>query len=213
MKQSKKIYSANETAWRKAWEEERWDIYNVGYIYLWLHVSYGNYVNYDSEGQICDPEEHKKPLSIKIKSIVLDKQKYPIWSISSCPKGSVVAKGSPDSTTKLELLAEVILRLVQRSKKYSPAACIWWDETDYTFFNQRPQRNTSLDPIPNIPYISVYNHSLYFPDTTTKEELIENAKQIAETWCPRAHVVWSETETIWPKLLQEEISYLKVGWP
>ena len=212
MKQSKKINSA-ETAWRRFWEVERWDIYNVGYIYLWLHVSYGNYASFDSEDRISNPEEHKKPLSIKIKSIVLDKKKYPNWSISSVPKGHLHDSGSPDNTTKLQLLAEVILHLLVWGKNLRRAAAIDWDETDYTFFNQRPQRNTSLDPIPNIPYISVYNHSLYFPDTTTKEELIENAKQIAETWCPRAHVVWSETETIWPKLLQEEISYLKVGWP
>ena len=209
MKQSKKIYSA-ETAWRKAWEEERWDIYNVGYIYLWLHVSYGNYVNYDSEGQICDPEEHKKPLSIKIKSIVLDKKKYPNWSISSVPKGHLHDSGSPDNTTKLQLLAEVIWRLLVIGKNSRRAAAIDWDETDYTYFNRG---KSSSDYTPNTPYISVYNQSLHYPDTTTKEELIDNATQIAESWCPRAHVVWSETETIWPKLLQEEISYLKVGRP
>ena len=209
MKQSKKINSA-ETAWRRFWEVERWDIYNVGYIYLWLHVSYGNYASFDSEDRISNPEEHKKPLSIKIKSIVLDKKKYPNWSISSVPKGWLHDRGSPNNTTKLQLLAEVIWRLLVIGKNSRRAAAIDWDETDYTYFNRG---KSSSDYTPNTPYISVYNQSLHYPDTTTKEELIDNATQIAESWCPRAHVVWSETETIWPKLLQEEISYLKVGWP
>jgi len=57
----------------------------------------------------------------------------------------------------------------------------------------------SVDRYKECSHIEAYDRVLIFPGNTTKDELIEIAVNIAATWCPNAHVVWSAAETIWPR--------------
>ena len=46
------------------------------------------------------------------------------------------------------------------------------------------------------PHIWVYDRALIFPATTTKEELVKIAREIAAAWCPTAQAVWSPGDSI-----------------
>lgn len=59
------------------------------------------------------------------------------------------------------------------------------------------------------PHIAAYDRVLIYPNSITKDELIENAKRIAATWCPMACVIWSATETIWARDVEEVVINIK----
>ncbi len=46
------------------------------------------------------------------------------------------------------------------------------------------------------PHIWVYDRALIFPESTSKEKLIETAQEIAAAWCPTAQAVWSPDDSV-----------------
>jgi hypothetical protein len=114
----------------------------------------------------------------------------------------------PNETTKEELIAEVTQGVIGYETQRRGGR-VQWSASEEIYIEQAGHNGgyPSNNGITRLhPYISVYDCVIFFPDTVTKEELIENTTEIAATWGPKAHVVWSATETIWPKLPQKDAS-------
>lgn len=99
-------------------------------------------------------------------------------------------KPIPANATKDEILAQAMLEALHR-----PKVSVAFSEAE-TIVITSPNWHAELSI--EYPYIAACNRFLTYPTNTTKEELIENAARIAATWCPKALVVWSSTETICP---------------
>ncbi len=79
--------------------------------------------------------------------------------------------------------------------------CVVWSEslrTDDSPTNADCDTELSM----RSPHIAVYGRHtffLFYPDTLIKEELIAKGTEIVAKWFPRVCVVWSSTESAWPR--------------
>jgi hypothetical protein len=79
--------------------------------------------------------------------------------------------------------------------------CVVWSES--SSIDDSPN-NTACDNELSMrfPHIAVYGRHtffLFYPDTLMKEELIAKGTEIVAKWFPRVCVVWSSTESVWPR--------------
>ena len=141
-----------------------------------------------------------------------DRATAPLNYPKACNQGVTSGSGwncvltNRENSTKEELIAEVARGVIGTWPK-PRGGYVQWSASEkidivQAEYNERHPKKIGITKLH--PYIAVYDCVIFFPVTVTKEKLIENAKQIAETWCPRAHVVWSATETIWPKLPKKD---------
>lgn len=96
--------------------------------------------------------------------------------------------------TKEELIAEVIMK-VMGSHDTIRRGWVDWSEHEQIRILKTSHPCLSIH---NYPHIQTYNCILYYPEATTKEELIINAVKITDGWCPSARVVLSKSEVINP---------------
>jgi hypothetical protein len=123
--------------------------------------------------------------------------KYPQASISGMAAGAVAWQTKlefDNDITKDELTAEVVIKVMD-SEYIIRGGWVAWSETEYIRIIKTSHPNFSIR---NYPHIETYNCILYYPEATTKEDLITNAVKITDGWCPTALVVLSDSEVVNP---------------
>jgi hypothetical protein len=170
-----------EYAWNTALKVKK-DSPHSGYIGHWLRLSREARKSSNTEDHVNTPETEK----IKGEE---SKEKYPkIYCWYTGLGGGYLS--IPANATKDEILARAMLRAMS-----GPKVSVALSESE-TIIIVSPGWRASFGG--EYPHIAAYNRVLIYPTNTTKEELVENAARIAATWCPKALVAWSSTETIWP---------------
>jgi len=96
--------------------------------------------------------------------------------------------------TKEELIAEVVMK-VMGCEDTIRRGWVDWSEHEQIRILKTSQPCFSIQ---KYPHIQTYNCILFYPEATTKEELITNAVKITDGWCPTALVVLSESEVVNP---------------
>lgn len=122
---------------------------------------------------------------------------YPQASIRGMAAGAVAWQTKlefDNEITKDELTAEVVKRVMD-SEYIIREGWVAWSESEYIRIIKTSHPNFSIQ---KYPHIQTYNCILYYPEATTKEELITNAVKITDGWCPTALVVLSENEVVNP---------------
>lgn len=108
----------------------------------------------------------------------------------------------PEDATIEEILAQAMKAVMGGGTK----SCIYLSESE-TITIVSPGWRSHYGA--EYPHIAAYDRVLIYPNSITKDELIENAKRIAASWCPMACVIWSATETIWARDVEEVVINIK----
>jgi hypothetical protein len=169
-----------EYAWNTALKVKK-DSPHSGYIGHWLRFSREARKSSSIEGHVDATTAKKNHNEGSLK-------RYPGIYFPVGPVGSRAP--IPANATEDEILAQAMLVAMHR-----PKVIVAFSEAE-TIVITSPNWHAQLNI--EYPYIAACNRFLKYPTNTTKEELVENAARIAATWCPKALVAWSSTETIWP---------------
>jgi len=175
----KKSSSVKSTSLKSSFHQEQFDI-DREYIALWL-----SYRRDTPSRNHVDIRTHRSwPF-------------YPQASISSIATGAVPLHTKLEfdyDITKAELIAEVVMKVMD-SEHNIRGGWVDWSESEQISILKTSHPCFSIQ---KYPHIQTYNCILYYPKTTTKEELIINAVKITDGWCPTALVVLSESEVVNP---------------
>ena len=165
-------------------------------------------------------------LKIEFLKAIKPKGKYPQINVEG---PSVITRAAcPANATKEELVAQAV-GIVRRT---GHRARVIWSESEIIFAeltDKLGMQNSRLRPCvvwtesetidadpaswyaklrmkhPHIVVCGQKECVLFYPDAMTKEELIAKAAEIAALGGARVCVVWSSTETIWPKPPQQDV--------
>ena len=129
----------------------------------------------------------------------IDWPSYPRAKIDGMGAGAVYWQSKLEidqKSTKEEILAKVVRGAMNREFAVRGGR-VQWSESEITIVLKATHplfKNSTY----RAPLIKTFNCNLYYSETTTKEELIKNAINIMNTWCPSVQVVMSDQEIIYP---------------
>ncbi|NBQ67613.1 MAG: hypothetical protein EBU46_01795 [Nitrosomonadaceae bacterium] len=124
---------------------------------------------------------------------------YPRAKIDGMAAGAVYWQSNLEidkKSTKEEILAKVVRGAMNRKLTFRGGR-VQWSESETTKVVKATHpffKTSSYRP----PFMKTFNCNLYYSETTAKEDLIKNAINIMNTWCPSVHVVLSDQEIIHP---------------
>lgn len=177
----------------------------------------------ETDGSICetaDGEALPAGIAFEAARLAVIRDKYPKINVEG-PSG-ITRVDCPANATKQKIVAQavgIVMRTGRRARVvWSESETIYAELTNkmgVQYSRIRPcvvwSESETIDADPaswhaklglKYPHIVVCGQKecvLFYPDTMTKEELIAKAAEIVARGYPRVCVVWSSTESIWPK--------------
>lgn len=158
----------------------------------------------ETDGTICETaggEALPAGIAFEAARLAVIRDKYPQINVEG-PSG-ITRAGCPAHATKDELVAQAVGIVMRTGRR---ARVVWSESETIDATPGKTICDTKLGM--KYPHIVVYGRKefvLFYPDAMTKEELIAKAAEIVARWCPRVCVVWSSTESIWPRPPQQEV--------